>query len=109
VSKTNWVPASAHSRTRKSQYETQLAKWGMSKSVKKEDWKFVNDLVQRARKRNLDELDDATAVYLDGELIEQKKLKKEFSRHGDLSVAYRLRYTDGTAVPSSHENHLRVC
>ncbi|RDL41644.1 uncharacterized protein BP5553_01623 [Venustampulla echinocandica] len=61
----------------KAQYERQFKKWGFQKYRTKEDWKTMNQKIE-LRKRNATE----SNIYCDGELMSNKKLRKEISRQG---------------------------
>lgn len=78
------TPVVEHRRTdqlslSKSQYETRLKAWGFSKNdsnIPAVIWKHVGYKIAK-RKRD----DEDSAVFIDGALIDQKRLKKETSRH----------------------------
>lgn len=62
---------------RRSQYVRQFKKWGLSKNAKRQQYEFV---AQRLKKRKRDGKEDSD-VYINGALVDHKKLKKELSRH----------------------------
>ena len=67
---------------RKSQYELQFKKWQFRKNCTAEGWKIVaHKLTKRKREQK------ETEVFLNGNLIHPKKLKKETQRYKALSVA----------------------
>jgi hypothetical protein len=66
--------------SRKAQYEKKFKEWGFKKNHTKEDWRIVGNKVEQ-RKRAAKE----SNVYLDRELVPQKKLRKEISRQGYMS------------------------
>jgi hypothetical protein len=65
---------------RKAQYEKKFREWGFKKNHTKDDWKIVGQKIGK-RKRTGKE----SAVYLDSELMQRKKVQKEISRQGYMS------------------------
>ncbi|KAH8753943.1 ankyrin repeat-containing domain protein [Hyaloscypha finlandica] len=68
----------------KAQYEKKFKEWRFKKNHTKEDWRIVGHKVEQ-RKRAAKE----SNVYLDQELMPQKKLRKEISRQGYMSCTER--------------------
>jgi hypothetical protein len=62
---------------RPAQYTRQFKKWNLTKNASQETYRFIS---HRIRKRNL-EGKNGSEVYIGGELIPMKKIKKEISRH----------------------------
>jgi hypothetical protein len=78
----------------KAQYELHFKKWGFRKNRTKDDWKIVAQKVGK-RKREHKE----SEVYIDGNLIHSKKVKKAISRYGSMPA---------TAEMQLQGNHIRV-
>jgi hypothetical protein len=74
----------------KAQYEKQFKEWGFQKNRTKKDWKIVSQKIG-LRKRAAKESD----VYLDGQLVPTKKLRKEISRQGYMTFAEQFNQTQG--------------
>jgi hypothetical protein len=66
---------------RKTQYEKQFKDWGFQKNRTKQDWKDIGQKIG-ARKRMAKE----SNIYLDGQLVPTKKLRKEISRQAHMTV-----------------------
>jgi hypothetical protein len=63
----------------KAQYELHFKKWGFRKYRSADEWKRVaHKIAQRKR------VDKDSEVYLNGILINQKKLRKETLRYGSM-------------------------
>lgn len=60
----------------KTQYTDKLGEWGYRKYRQNQDWSGVDRALKR-RRMKVDEAD----VYLEGQLIPSKKLKREISRY----------------------------
>ncbi|KAH6694353.1 hypothetical protein BKA61DRAFT_742119, partial [Leptodontidium sp. MPI-SDFR-AT-0119] len=60
----------------KAQYERQFKKWKFRKHLKQPDWASAGRIIEK-RKRS----GKPSYVYIDGVLIETKKIRKETSRH----------------------------
>jgi hypothetical protein len=67
---------------RPSQYIRQFKKWGFSKNSKQQQYEFI---ARRLKKRKRDGKEDSD-VYMNGALVNNKRLKKELSRHVRASV-----------------------
>jgi hypothetical protein len=78
----------------KAQYELHFKKWEFRKNRTKDDWKIV---AQKIRKRKREQKE--SEVYIDGNLIESKKVRKETSRYGFMSAATEMQLQG---------NHIRV-
>jgi len=76
--------------SRKAQYEKKFKEWRFKKNHTKEDWRIVGHKVEQ-RKRAAKE----SNVYLDQELMPQKKLRKEISRQGYMSCTERTNKAHG--------------
>jgi hypothetical protein len=75
---------------RKAQYEKQFKEWGFQKKKTKEDWKIMSQKIE-LRKRTAKESD----IYLDGQLVPKKKLRKEISRQGYMTFAEQYKQAQG--------------
>jgi hypothetical protein len=75
---------------RKAQYEKLFRDWNWVKNQTKEDYKVVGQKIEERRKRGRD-----TDVYLKGELVPKKKLKKEISRQGYMKIAEQINQAKG--------------
>jgi hypothetical protein len=64
----------------KAQYELQFKKWGFKKYRTADDWKIV---AEKVKKRNRESKD--SEVYINGALVNPKKLRKETLRYGSTS------------------------
>jgi hypothetical protein len=82
----------ANGRRSKSQFETQLKKWGLRKNHTSVVWKIIAQISQH---RQL--VGKKTAVFFDGHLIPDVRVQRETSRHGSLAI--RKRQNQG--IPSS--------
>ena len=78
----------------KAQYELHFKKWEFRKNRTKDDWKIV---AQKLRKRKREHKE--SEVYIDGNLIESKKVRKETSRCGSMSATTEMQLQG---------NHIRV-
>ena len=68
----------------KSQYETQLKKWGLRKNHTSAVWKTITQILQSRRL-----LGKKTSVFFDGHLIPEVRVQREISRHGSLAIRNR--------------------
>jgi hypothetical protein len=66
----------------KAQYELHFKKWGFRKNRTKDEWRAVDQKIEK-RKREHKE----SEVYIDGILIESKKVKKSTLRYGSTRAA----------------------
>ena len=82
--------------SRKAQYEKKFKEWGFGKNCTKDDWKIVGQKVG-LRKRTAKE----SNVYHDGELMPRKRLQKEVSRQGFMTVTEQLSSTQGEFLNAS--------
>ena len=71
----------------KAQYERQFKKWNFRKHRKEHDWASAGRIIKK-RKHSGKESD----VYIDGVLVETKKIRKEVSRH-DRPTYHQGKYT----------------
>jgi hypothetical protein len=69
----------------KAQYELHFKKWEFRKNRTKDDWKIVAQKIGK-RKREHKE----SEVYIGGNLIESKKVKKAISRYGSTSATTEM-------------------
>jgi hypothetical protein len=79
----------------KAQYELRFKQWEFRKNRRKDDWVIVARKIEK-RKREHKE----SEVYIDGNLIEPKKVKKTTLRYGATTPATKM---------VLQGNHLRVC
>jgi hypothetical protein len=79
--------------SRKTQYEDTFDEWGFRKNRKKDDWQIMARKLDK-RKRGGKE----SNVYLEGQLIPTKKLRKEISRQGYMSVIDQLNWAQGRYI-----------
>jgi hypothetical protein len=78
----------------KAQYELHFKKWEFRKNRTKDDWRIVAQKIGK-RKREHKE----SEVYIDGNLIETKKVRKAISRYGFMSAITEIQLQG---------NHVRV-
>jgi hypothetical protein len=78
----------------KAQYELHFKKWEFRKNRTKDDWKIV---AQKLRKRKREHKE--SEVYIDGNLIKSKKVRKETSRYGSMPATTEMQLQG---------NHIRV-
>ena len=78
--------------SRKGQYEKKFKEWRFKKNHTKEDWRIVGYKVDK-RKRAAAAKE--SNVYLDQELMPQKKLRKEISRQGHMSCTEQINKARG--------------
>jgi hypothetical protein len=83
--------------SRKAQYEKKFREWGFQKNRSKDDWKIVGQKVVQ-RKRTAKE----SNVYVDGELMPRKRLQKEISRQGFMTVTEQFHRAQGELPTVSH-------
>jgi post-segregation antitoxin (ccd killing protein) len=75
---------------RKAQYEKKFKDWGFQKHRTKQDWKVMGQKLG-ARKRMAKE----SNVYLDGQLVPAKKVRKEISRQAYMTVSEQFHQAQG--------------
>jgi hypothetical protein len=78
---------------RKAQYGRFFNEWGLSKKRKKDDYKVIGQKIESRRTKGKD-----SYVYLNGELIPEKRIRKEISRQGYMTVSEQIRQDHGELV-----------
>ncbi|PMD60174.1 ankyrin [Hyaloscypha bicolor E] len=78
----------------KSQFETQLKKWGLRKNHTSAVWKII---AHNLHHRQL--VGKKTAVFFDGHLIPDVRVQREISRHGSLAIRKRQSQDCHSPVP----------
>ncbi|KAF8857119.1 hypothetical protein BDZ45DRAFT_674929, partial [Acephala macrosclerotiorum] len=73
-------------KTTKSQWEKLLKECGIHKNKTAKDWQIVNRKIESRKRKGKD-----SNVYQDGQLMLQKKLRKELSRHGHMTIDEKIR------------------
>ncbi|KAI5923670.1 ankyrin repeat-containing domain protein [Camillea tinctor] len=71
----------------KGQYERHLKEWGFMRKTTKETWQVISRKVEKRKREG-----EASAVYMDGMLVPSKKLHKEISRQGHMTMAEQLKW-----------------
>ncbi|KAH7047421.1 hypothetical protein B0J12DRAFT_121308 [Macrophomina phaseolina] len=84
----------------KSQYEGQFRKWNIRKNLRKghgeQHWKLIKWKIEKRRKQ-----DKETDVYMDGALLQSKKVKKEISRYSISTMEGLVFHNKCPATPPS--------
>jgi hypothetical protein len=86
----NFKGMSTHFPPGKAQYQTLFKKFGWKKNRKSHDLRIVKRKVEK-RKEN----GKQTAVYYRGNLMSEKQLTKEFSRHAPISIRDLIQEKEG--------------
>jgi hypothetical protein len=69
----------------KAQYELRFKKWKFRKNRPKEDWMVVARKIEKREREHKE-----SEVYIDGKLIEPKKVKKTILRYGSAPAINEL-------------------
>ncbi|EKG17330.1 hypothetical protein MPH_05396 [Macrophomina phaseolina MS6] len=84
----------------KSQYEGQFRKWNIRKNLRKghaeQHWKLIKWKIEKRRKQGKE-----TDVYMDGALLQSKKVKKEISRYSISTMEGLVFHNKCPATPPS--------
>lgn len=72
---------------RKSQYERQFQKWGWRRNLSREEWILIGQEIEYRRQRGKRSL-----VYVDGEEIDSKRVKKGVGQHATISDIMKVNW-----------------
>jgi hypothetical protein len=87
----------------KAQYERQFKKWKFRKHRKQHDWESASRIIKKRKQGG-----KKSTVYIDGALIDEKKIRKETSRHdrpiyGEGSICHNFRVRFGALRSSQYQ------
>jgi hypothetical protein len=87
TSQEKWAELTA---SRKGQYEKRFKDWSFQKKRTKEDWQVIGWKVDKRKRAGKE-----SNVYVGGTLMPAKRLRKEISRQGYMSVMDQLKWAQG--------------